>query len=101
MSPDEILRQLDLGEDQDVEFKAAEAGLPRSLWETLSAFANTEGGTLVLGVSEVDQGLEVTGLRRPESLLKIFWDTHNNSQKLSVPICRPSDVHIAVVNGAR
>ena len=101
MSPDEILRQLDLGEDQDVEFKAAEAGLPRSLWETLSAFANMEGGTLVLGVSEVDQGLEVTGLRRPESLLKIFWDTHNNSQKLSGPICSPSDVRIAVVNGRK
>ena len=101
MSPDEILRQLEIGEDQDVEFKAAESSLPRSLWETLSAFANTEGGTLVLGVAEADQGLEVTGLRRPESLLKIFWDTRNNSQKLSVPICRPSDVHIAVVNGRK
>ncbi|MBS0165294.1 MAG: hypothetical protein JSR29_04375 [Nitrospira sp.] len=33
MNSEEILKQLEVGEDQDVEFKAAEAGLPRSLWE--------------------------------------------------------------------
>lgn len=50
-----------------VEFKAAEHGFPKRLWETLSAFANTPGGGLVvLGVSETLEGLKATGVSRPE-----------------------------------
>lgn len=62
-------QQLDLFEDlsyyegADVEYKSARGGLPSSLWETYSAFANTAGGTLWLGISQGSDGqLRLQGL---------------------------------------
>ena len=101
MNLEQVLDALHLGEDQDVEFKSAEGGLPRSLWETVSAFANTEGGTIVLGVAERDGVLAVEGVRKPETLVKTFWDAHNNPQKLNRAICRGADVSVEVVDKHR
>lgn len=39
-------------ESQTLEFKTVDKGLPLSLYETYSSFANTKGGTIVLGVKE-------------------------------------------------
>lgn len=39
---------------QDVEVKAAGEGLPRTAVESVSAFANAEGGLLILGLDESD-----------------------------------------------
>jgi ATP-dependent DNA helicase RecG len=92
MTIEELLEALKLGEDQDIEFKAAQGGLPRSAWETVSAFANTSGGNIVLGVSERDGKFEIVGVNKPQTLIKDFWDTHNSPQKINYPICRDSDV---------
>lgn len=47
------------GERVTLECKKAQNGVPNSLWETYSAFANTNGGILLLGVYE--NVAEITG----------------------------------------
>lgn len=49
------------GDDGAVEVKRARDSLPSSLWETISAFANAEGGTVLLGVEE-RAGFRLTGV---------------------------------------
>lgn len=54
-------------DDCDVEAKRAESGLPRSVRHTLSAFANTNGGVVILGLDEAS-GFAATGVRDPAQL---------------------------------
>ena len=63
------MRQLDLfsalqssTEGIDTEFKSARGGMPGSFWESYSAMANTQGGTIVLGVAEKATGLVWEGV---------------------------------------
>ncbi|WP_027928153.1 ATP-binding protein [Amycolatopsis benzoatilytica] len=55
------------GDDADVEAKRAEDRLPKSVRDTVSAFANTHGGVLVLGLDEAS-GFEATGVRDPAKM---------------------------------
>ena len=87
-------------ENNRIEAKRATGGLPRSIWETYSAFANTLGGIILLGVEEYkDKSLHPVDLSDPEKIVKEFWDLVNNSQKASVNILSSKDVQIDNING--
>ena len=72
-------------EDNRREVKKANGGLPISLWDTYSAFANCYGGVIILGVKENEDGRwTTTGLQNEAKLRKEFWDTINNRKKISL-----------------
>lgn len=50
MTQGELIELLNAHEWRDVEFKEARRAVPRNAYETVSAFANTDGGHLVFGV---------------------------------------------------
>lgn len=84
------------GETSEVEFKSARGGFPGSFWESYSAFANTDGGTIVLGVVEKNNRFFFDGLTE-ETIIrykKNFWDCAHNKGKVSVCLPRESDVRI-------
>lgn len=71
-------------ENSRLEVKSARGGLPNALWESYSAFANSDGGVIVLGIKEniKDGSLYVEGLDDVHKLLKDFWNIINNRQKV-------------------
>ena len=103
MTKDDIL-QLDrieeFREGYQIEAKAAQGGLPDTLWDSYSAFANTEGGCILLGVKERDDhSLYVVGLKDAEKMKKDFWNMVNNRQKISVNLMTERRVRIEQVDG--
>lgn len=80
MTKEEIL-QLDRIEEyregNQLEAKAAQGGLPDTLWDSYSAFANTDGGCILLGIKERDDhSLYVVGLKDAEKMKKDFWNNY-------------------------
>ena len=55
MELENLIQRLNLGEDYDYEFKASQDKLSKDMWKTVSAFANTSGGYIILGVIENKQ----------------------------------------------
>lgn len=81
----DILKQLKQGEDSNRECKLAAAGLPESIWETYSSFANTDGGTIFLGIKEHRDSFTVEGLTEKQLIKyqKDFWSVVNDRTKIS------------------
>lgn len=91
-----------LKENNLIEIKKSKGGLPNSLWESYSAFANTNGGTIVLGIDEPQKNVfESAKLTESEALelQKRFWDNINNVQKISVNLLVDKDVYVDDYDG--
>ncbi len=87
-------------ENNRIEAKKALGGFPHSVWETYSAFANTMGGIILLGVEEhADKSLHAVDLPDPDKLIREFWDTINNQNKVNVNILTNRNVAVETVNG--
>ena len=93
------MRQLDLfsalqssTEGIDTEFKSARGGMPGSFWESYSAMANSQGGTIVLGVAEKASGLVWEGVPDAAQLRTVLWGQLNDRHKVSANLLRDDDV---------
>ena len=98
MNSQDILAAVAAGESQDWEFKSAKGGFPASVWETYSAMANTDGGTIVLGVGEANGLFAVEGLKNSAQAVKTCWDTVNNRGKVSVNLLAADAVRLATID---
>ena len=89
-------------ENNRIEAKKAQGGLPHSIWETYSAFANSFGGILLLGVVEgADKRFVSVPLPSPERLVSEFWEMINDRTKVSANIISEQDVQIVESGGNR
>ena len=83
MEKAELIERLKGYEWKDVEFKRAQKGVPDSAYETVSAFANTEGGWLVFGVYDSGHGFEVVGVLEVDKVQSDFLSVLRAGQKLN------------------
>ncbi|MCF8297118.1 MAG: putative DNA binding domain-containing protein [Saprospiraceae bacterium] len=95
MTRNDLFKRLQDIEWENFEVKKAEKAIPKNSWETVSAFANTGGGWLVFGVSQIEQDFKITGVNNPEKIEQDFVTTLRSNQKFNVridPICKKYEI---------
>ena len=99
MNMQELKELIYQGEKGDIECKKAEKSVPKSAYESYSAFANTKGGYIILGVREdktktdpkdrfIIQGIEDAPKQKED-----FWNTINGN-KVNINLLTDDDVGI-------
>lgn len=100
MTKQQLYDILQKGESVSFEAKSARGGFPDSFWETYSAFANTHGGIILLGIKEKhDHTLTIDGLADAEKTIRDLWNMANNRQKVNRNILSDKMVYILNIEG--
>lgn len=101
MTRDELIARLKGYEWADFECKKAQREIPKESYVTVSAFANTQGGWLVFGVSEKNGQLQVTGIDPAafDHVQDAFLTTLRSGQKLNRIIY--AEPHVYELDGKR
>ena len=74
------------GERVTLECKKAKSEMPKSIWQMFSAFANTIGGMILLGVDEnmqekdIQKRYQIIGVDEPRKIVTDFWNTLNSDK---------------------
>ena len=101
---DQIRLKLQLKENSEVEYKSAAGGFPKAeFWRSFSALANTNGGTIVLGVKEKNHKFTPDGLSE-ELIVKYrtqFWDDAHNKSCVNIPLLVESDIEEIKTDGGQ
>ena len=104
MTAEDIKQSILKGERLKLEAKRAGTDIPKSIWETYSAFANTVGGTILLGVYEdtkekdASKRFEIQGVADARKIISDFWNVIN-SNKVSANILVDDNVEAVEVDG--
>lgn len=84
MTRDELLARLKSIEWNDIEFKEAAWAVPKDALSTVSAFANTDGGHLVFGVTQENGKFSISGVIEADKVQNDFLGQVRDSNKISV-----------------
>jgi ATP-dependent DNA helicase RecG len=92
MNRADLLKYLERFEWNDFEVKEAQWAVPKNVYETVSAFANTRGGHVVFGVAEESGRFEIVGVIGFDKVQNEFLSTLRSRQKVSVHLETKEDV---------
>lgn len=111
MELEQIIRLIHQGEGLRVEFKASKDTLPASFYSTVTAFSNTDGGTILLGVQDngvviginedtavklqknIVSALNSRDCINPPLYVQPFMVSHSNGVIMVVQVQASSQVH--------
>ena len=91
-----IIDIINSGEGIDIEFKRCGNKLPKTFWETYSAFANTNGGVIILGYDEKSNN--IIGIEEPEKIILDLVTMANDKQKTNFNMLTYHHIQIYEVN---
>ncbi|MFA6622245.1 MAG: RNA-binding domain-containing protein [Candidatus Caldatribacteriota bacterium] len=86
----ELIDKINGIEWEDIEIKKAEYAVPKNSWDTVSAFANTMGGYLIFGISQINDKFKITGVSNPEKVHSDFITTLR-SEKFNIALSAKCD----------
>jgi len=68
-------------------YKKAEKDVPKDFWHTYSAFANTLGGFVIFGISEINNGIEnhlvISGVKQAQKIQDDLFSQSRSKEKVS------------------
>lgn len=77
------------------EYKKAQNSIPKDFWETYSAFANTDGGTVYFGITEDPKGtFNVSGVKDPQKIIVELNSIARNANKVSKNLLLESNINV-------
>ncbi|GBE20323.1 MAG TPA: winged helix-turn-helix transcriptional regulator [Candidatus Pacearchaeota archaeon] len=83
MNKGELIKKLQDIEWEDFEVKEAKSEIPKNSWESISAFANTNGGWLIFGVRKEGKKYSIRGVKTPEKIEQDFTTVLRNKSKFN------------------
>ncbi|WP_222717477.1 AlbA family DNA-binding domain-containing protein [Listeria portnoyi] len=86
-----------------LEYKESRKQLSKDFWETYSAFANTKGGLVVLGVKEKKHenriDYQIVGVENTEKIIAELFTSLNNPQKVNYNVINDDNVSTREIDG--
>lgn len=94
MTKQELVGRLQDIEWEDFEVKTAKSELLKDVWESVSAFSNTSGGWIVLGVKQNGKRFEIQGVDNIEKLEQDFFSAIRSNKFNTRLFPRPKRINI-------
>ena len=92
MTKDELIAKIKKYEWNDFECKRAQRGFPDDAYKTVSAFSNTAGGYLALGIKDTRGNLEIVGVIEIDKVQNDFLSSIRAGKKLNRNISVKEDI---------